>query len=111
MEAVWSARRVARRLGHSDLLSPFQQDNARPHTTKVSKDCLRTTTILPWPARSAVLSPFEHILDHLGQRVGHLMSLNELETRLKQSRTKCLKRHHIELVCLNTRWYRIVHSR
>ncbi|GFX58138.1 transposable element Tcb2 transposase [Trichonephila clavipes] len=30
----------------------FQQDNARPHTAMVSRDCLRTVTILPFPARS-----------------------------------------------------------
>ncbi|GFV96805.1 transposable element Tcb2 transposase [Trichonephila clavipes] len=44
----------------------FQQDNARPHTARVSQDCLRTVTTLPWPARSPYLSPIEHIWDHLG---------------------------------------------
>ncbi|KFM57876.1 Transposable element Tcb1 transposase, partial [Stegodyphus mimosarum] len=62
----------------------FQQDNARPHTARVSQDCLRTITILPWPARSPDLSPIEHILDHLGRRVEHPTSLNELEARLQQ---------------------------
>ncbi|GFT88478.1 transposable element Tcb2 transposase [Trichonephila clavipes] len=28
----------------------FQQDNARSHTARVSQDCLRTVTTLPWPA-------------------------------------------------------------
>ncbi|GFU24177.1 transposable element Tcb2 transposase [Trichonephila clavipes] len=28
----------------------FQQDNARPHTARVSQDCLHTVTTLPWPA-------------------------------------------------------------
>ncbi|GFU44917.1 transposable element Tcb2 transposase [Trichonephila clavipes] len=27
----------------------FQQDNDRPHTARVSQECLRTVTILPWP--------------------------------------------------------------
>ncbi|GFW43022.1 transposable element Tcb2 transposase [Trichonephila clavipes] len=62
----------------------FQQDNARPRTAKVSQDCLRTVTALPWPARSLDFSPIEHIWDHLGRRVGHPTSLNELETRLQQ---------------------------
>lgn len=62
----------------------FQQDNARPHTARVSQDCLRTVTTLPWPARSPDLSPIEHIWDHLGRRVGHPTSLNELEARLQQ---------------------------
>ncbi|GFX01096.1 transposable element Tcb2 transposase [Trichonephila clavipes] len=44
----------------------FQQDNARPHTARVSQDCLCTVSTLPWPARSPDLSPIEHIWDHLG---------------------------------------------
>ncbi|GFV12448.1 transposable element Tcb2 transposase [Trichonephila clavipes] len=62
----------------------FQQDPTRPHTARVSQDCLGTFTTLPWPARSPDLSPIEHIWDHLGRRVGHPTSLNELETRLQQ---------------------------
>ncbi|GFW69585.1 transposable element Tcb2 transposase [Trichonephila clavipes] len=30
----------------------FQQDTARPHTARVSQDCLYTVTTLPWLARS-----------------------------------------------------------
>ncbi|GFV54856.1 transposable element Tcb1 transposase [Trichonephila clavipes] len=62
----------------------FQQDNAKPHTGRVSQDCLHTVTTLPWPARSPDLSPIEHIWNHLGRGVGHPMSLNELEARLQQ---------------------------
>ncbi|GFV95022.1 transposable element Tcb2 transposase [Trichonephila clavipes] len=62
----------------------FQQDNARPHTARVSQDCLRTVTTFPWPARCPDLSPIEYIWDHLGRRVGHPTSLNELEARLQQ---------------------------
>ncbi|GFX62444.1 transposable element Tcb1 transposase [Trichonephila clavipes] len=62
----------------------FQQDSTRPNTARVSQDCLCTVTILPWPARSADLSPIEHIWDHLGRRVRHPTSLNELEARLQQ---------------------------
>ncbi|GFS98221.1 transposable element Tcb2 transposase [Trichonephila clavipes] len=32
----------------------FQQDNATPHTTRVSQDCLRPVTTFPWPARFPV---------------------------------------------------------
>ncbi|GFX42443.1 transposable element Tcb2 transposase [Trichonephila clavipes] len=39
----------------------FQQDNDRPHTTRVSQDCLRIVSTLPWPARSPDFSPIEHI--------------------------------------------------
>ncbi|GFS84398.1 transposable element Tcb2 transposase [Trichonephila clavipes] len=61
----------------------FQPDNARPHVARVSQDCLRTVTILPWPARSPALSPIEPIWDHLRQRDGHPTSLNELEAKLQ----------------------------
>ncbi|GFY09458.1 transposable element Tcb1 transposase [Trichonephila clavipes] len=62
----------------------FQQDNDRPHTARVSQNCFRTVTILFWPARFPDLSQIEHIRDHLGRRVGHPTSLNELEARLQQ---------------------------
>ncbi|GFS98715.1 transposable element Tcb1 transposase [Trichonephila clavipes] len=62
----------------------FQQDDAQSHTARVSQDCLRTVTTLPWPARSSDLSPIENIWDHLGWRVVHPTSLNELEARLQQ---------------------------
>ncbi|GFV60500.1 transposable element Tc3 transposase [Trichonephila clavipes] len=47
----------------------FQQDNARHHMTRVSQDCLRTVTTLPWPIRSPDLSPIEHYWNNLGRRV------------------------------------------
>ncbi|GFT06527.1 transposable element Tcb2 transposase [Trichonephila clavipes] len=62
----------------------FQQDIAWPHTARVSQNCLRTITSLPWPALSPDLSPIEHIWDHLGWRVEHPTSLNELEAGLQQ---------------------------
>ncbi|GFV12622.1 transposable element Tcb2 transposase [Trichonephila clavipes] len=62
----------------------FQQDNARPHIGMVLQDCLRSITTLPWPASSPNLSPIEYIWNHLGRRVGHPTSLNELEARLQQ---------------------------
>ncbi|GFU96689.1 transposable element Tcb1 transposase [Trichonephila clavipes] len=46
--------------------------------------CLHIVTTLPWPARSPDLSSIEHIWDHLGWRVKHPTSLNELEARLQQ---------------------------
>ncbi|GFV21832.1 uncharacterized protein TNCV_4525191 [Trichonephila clavipes] len=59
----------------------FQRDNARSHTARVSYDCLCTVTTLTWLARSPDLSLIEYIWDHLGRRVGHPTSLNELEAR------------------------------
>ncbi|GFS81266.1 transposable element Tcb2 transposase [Trichonephila clavipes] len=43
----------------------YQQGNARPHSARVSQDCLRTVTNLPWSARYPDLSPLERIWDHL----------------------------------------------
>ncbi|GFX09818.1 transposable element Tc1 transposase [Trichonephila clavipes] len=34
------------------LWSYFQQDNARPHTARVTMNCLKACQTLPWPARS-----------------------------------------------------------
>ncbi|GFY24236.1 transposable element Tcb2 transposase [Trichonephila clavipes] len=62
----------------------FQQDNARPYMARVSQDSLRVVTTIPWPPLSPDLYLIEHIWDHLGRRVGHLMSLNELKARLQQ---------------------------
>ncbi|GFS85045.1 hypothetical protein TNCV_1306441 [Trichonephila clavipes] len=53
---------------------------------------LRTVTTHSWPARSPDLSPIQHIWDHLGQRVGHPTSLNELANMERN-----VSRHHIEL--------------
>ncbi|GFW98209.1 RNase H domain-containing protein [Trichonephila clavipes] len=50
----------------------------------LTRQGLRTVTIFPWPAQSPHLSPMEHIWDHLRRRVGHSMSLNELEAMLQQ---------------------------
>ncbi|GFV88340.1 transposable element Tcb2 transposase [Trichonephila clavipes] len=89
----------------------FQQDNAQSHTARVSQDCLRTVTTLPWPARSPHLSPIEHIWDHLGRRVGHPTSLNELEARLQQIWSEMSQNIIQNLYASKTRSYGIVHSR
>ncbi|GFV97084.1 transposable element Tcb2 transposase [Trichonephila clavipes] len=38
----------------------FQQDNARPHTARISQHALRGAQMLPWPLYSPDLSPIEH---------------------------------------------------
>ncbi|GFT45881.1 uncharacterized protein TNCV_2250261 [Trichonephila clavipes] len=39
----------------------YQQDNARPHTARLSQQCLQRYDVLPWPARTPDLSPIEHV--------------------------------------------------
>ncbi|GFW41858.1 transposable element Tcb1 transposase [Trichonephila clavipes] len=80
MTAQWYVHDILQRLPGAI----FQQDSARHLTARGLQDCLRNVTTLPWPARSPYLSPIEHIWDHLGRRVGHPTSLNELEARLQK---------------------------
>ncbi|GFT79737.1 histone-lysine N-methyltransferase SETMAR [Trichonephila clavipes] len=62
----------------NDSQKPFFNKTILGLTARVSQDCLRIVTTLPWPTRSPDLSPIEHILDNLGWPVGHATSLNEL---------------------------------
>ncbi|GFS86348.1 hypothetical protein TNCV_1681061 [Trichonephila clavipes] len=63
--------------------SHFQHDNVRPHTAKMSLDYPRTVTTLGMSDPQICLqSSISGII--LGWRVGHPMSLNELEARLQQ---------------------------
>ncbi|GFV33515.1 transposable element Tc1 transposase [Trichonephila clavipes] len=39
----------------------YQQDNARPHTARLSQQCLQGYDVLSWPARTPDLSPIEHV--------------------------------------------------
>ena len=51
---------------HADV-TVFQQDNARPHSARVTQDFLRdnNVTVLEWPPYSPDLSPIEHPWDQL----------------------------------------------
>ncbi|GFV09727.1 transposable element Tcb2 transposase [Trichonephila clavipes] len=57
----------------------FQQDNARPHTAKVTQDFLGHFQTLPWPARSPDLSPVEHVWDQLKRQMPSCHSVHDLE--------------------------------
>lgn len=45
----------------------FQQDNARPHTARLTMDYLdqNSISVLPWPFKSPDLNPIGHLLDQL----------------------------------------------
>ncbi|GFV95060.1 transposable element Tcb2 transposase [Trichonephila clavipes] len=57
----------------------FQQDNARPHTARVTEDFLRHLQTLLWPARSPDLSPVEHVWDQLKRQMPSCHSVHDLE--------------------------------
>ncbi|UYV69938.1 EVI5L [Cordylochernes scorpioides] len=47
----------------------YQQDNARPHTARISQQALKDVQMLPWPPYSPDLSPIEHVWDIIGRRL------------------------------------------
>lgn len=59
----------------------FQQDNARPHSARLTQDVLHRNNInvLPWPAKSLDLSPIEHLWDHLGRKVRERDNVNNVQ--------------------------------
>ncbi|UYV60636.1 Transposase [Cordylochernes scorpioides] len=44
----------------------YQQDNARPHTARISQQALQDVQMLPWPPYSPDFSPIEHVWDIIG---------------------------------------------
>ncbi|GFY19776.1 transposable element Tcb1 transposase [Trichonephila clavipes] len=56
----------------------FQQDNAKPHTTRVAMNYLTAYQTLSWPARSPDPSPIEHVWDMLGRRLHLPGNVNNL---------------------------------
>ncbi|UYV68373.1 hypothetical protein LAZ67_5004125 [Cordylochernes scorpioides] len=47
----------------------YQQDNARPHTARISQQALQDVQMLPWPPYSPDLSPIEPVWDIIGRRL------------------------------------------
>ena len=89
---------------HNDVVT-YQQDNARPHTARVTQEFLRQSDIdvMPWPPYSPDLSPIEHLWDQLGRRVANrlhtpttrpelILALNQEWARIPQHNIRTLIR-------------------
>ena len=73
---------------HQDL-RVFQQDNARPHTARITMDVIRQQDfeLMPWPPYSPDMSPIEHLWDELGRRVRNnhqITTLRDLQCALQR---------------------------
>ncbi len=67
----------------------FQQDNARPHTARHTRNVFEQHGIetLDWPSKSPDLSPIEHMWDILGRRIhdrNDVTNVRNLELALHQ---------------------------
>ncbi|GFX43360.1 transposable element Tcb1 transposase [Trichonephila clavipes] len=62
----------------------YQQDNALPHTARLSQQCLQGYDVLPWPARSPDLSPIEHVCDALGRQLQPSRDTGELTAQMQR---------------------------
>jgi len=74
---------------HPDLRI-FQQDNARPHSARVTTAFLQgeAVDVMPWMPYSPDLSPIEHLWDEIGRRLScrdpHPMTRQELIQALRE---------------------------
>ncbi|UYV66571.1 hypothetical protein LAZ67_4002132 [Cordylochernes scorpioides] len=66
----------------------YQQDNARPHTARISQQALQDVQMLPWPPYSPDLSPIEHVWDIIGRRL-HALPQPRSEDELWQMNPDC----------------------
>ncbi|GFS81682.1 transposable element Tcb1 transposase [Trichonephila clavipes] len=89
----------------------FQQDNARPHTARVSQEL---SPHCYYPSLACSIPRFVSNRAYLGSFGTASWAFHKFDrTRGKftANMERNVSRHHTELVCLNARSYRIVHSR
>ncbi|GFV92668.1 transposable element Tc1 transposase [Trichonephila clavipes] len=78
------ARRTGPRQGvmYSGLI--IQQENSKPHTTRVAMNYLTVDQTLPRPSRSPNPSPIEHAFDMMGRRLPLSRNVDDLARQLEQ---------------------------
>ncbi|GFY26505.1 transposable element Tcb2 transposase [Trichonephila clavipes] len=102
MEAGWSARRAARQLGRSDCVVRRCWDKwiremsftrrpgsgrSRQTSRREDRHIVRNACVQPTALSAAIQAHRQHlekICHHLGRRIGHPTSFNELDARLQQ---------------------------
>ncbi|GFW45365.1 DDE_3 domain-containing protein [Trichonephila clavipes] len=62
----------------------YQQNNARPHTARLSQQCLQGYDVLLWPTRSPDLSPIENVWDALGRQLQPSRDTGELTAQMQR---------------------------
>ncbi|UYV81071.1 hypothetical protein LAZ67_19002692 [Cordylochernes scorpioides] len=67
----------------------YQQDNARPHTARISQQALQDVQMLPWPPYSPDLSPIEHVWDIIGRRLHALPQPRSEDELWQMEDTNC----------------------
>ncbi|GFW33495.1 uncharacterized protein TNCV_2210301 [Trichonephila clavipes] len=88
----------------------FQQENVQPRTARVSQDCLHTFTTLSWPAMILRFVFNQAYLESFGTPSWPSHEFERTRGNITSNMELNVSRHHIELVCLIARSYRIVHS-
>ena len=76
---IFTLKNESREKVYAEII--FQHDNTRLQMEQVAMNCLQANPILLLPARSADLSPIDHIWDVLGRRLQLSRNIDRLAIR------------------------------